>query len=300
MKNLQPLLSLRSVGCIGSGWLMLLFILSSAAWCQMVQPLPTQQTVMVRGHKIAYYEAGKGSTVVLLHGLGADSRHWAANIDELSQNFRVIAVDQIGYGQSDKPLMRYTVENFTDYLHGFLLALKIPKASLVGNSLGGWVALDFALRHPHRVEKLVLVDAAGLRPTAALKMPEGGQKPLSLLNTRWFFDLMEANKEWATTDLGLNAYERHVQNGDSYTVASSVAEMITGRDFEDKKLGKVHVPTLIIWGRDDLLIPLPMGEQLHKGITGSQMIVIDGTGHIPMVGKPTEFNEAVRKFLTPS
>jgi sigma-B regulation protein RsbQ len=73
--------------------------------------------------------------------------------------------------------------------------------------------------------------------------------------------------------------------------------MFTGRDFEDEKLGKVHVPTLIIWGRDDVLIPLAMGEQLHQGIAGSQMIVIDGTGHIPMVGKPVEFNQAVRKFL---
>jgi len=287
----------QNVGRIGGGWLILLLSLSSAAWGQMVQPLPPQQTVMVHGHKIAYYEAGKGSTVILIHGLGADSRHWAANIDALSQDFRVIALDQIGYGQSDKPLMRYTVEHFSDYLQGFLQAVKIPKASLVGNSLGGWVALDFTIRHPQMVEKLVLVDAAGLRPTAALKWPAGGRKALSPLTTRWFFDLMEANKAWATIDLGPNAFQRHVQNGDSYTVASSVAEMITGREFEDKKLGKVHAPTLIIWGRDDVLIPLSMGEQLHKGIAGSQMTVIDGTGHIPMVGKPAEFNEAARKFL---
>ena len=287
----------EKAGRMGLTWLMVLFSLSSAAWCQTVQPLPPPQTVMVRGHKIAYYEAGKGSAVILIHGLGADSRHWAANVDALVQNFRVMALDQIGYGQSDKPLMRYTVENFSAYLDGFLQAVKIPKASLVGNSLGGWVALDFTIRHPQMVEKLVLVDSAGLRPTAALKMPAGGRKTLSPLNTHWFFDLMDANKEWATTDLGPNAFERHVQNGDSYTVASSVGEMITGREFEDKKLGKVQVPTLIIWGRDDLLIPLAMGEQLHKGIAGSQMIVLDGTGHIPMVGKPAEFNEALTKFL---
>jgi triacylglycerol lipase len=293
----KPFSCFRSAAHTVAGWLVCLFTLGSAAWCQVAQPLPPPQTVMVRGHKIAYYEAGKGSAVILIHGLGADSHHWAANIDALSKDFRVIALDQIGYGQSDKPLMRYTVENFSDYLHGFLLALKIPKASLVGNSLGGWVALDFTLRHPQRVEKLVLVDAAGLRPTAALKMPEGGRKRLTLLNTRWFFDLMAANKEWATTDLGPNAFERHVQNGDSYTVASSLAEMLTGREFEDKKLGKVRVPTLIIWGREDMLIPLAMGEELHKGIAGSQMMVMDGTGHIPMVGKPAEFNEAVSKFL---
>jgi len=293
----QQSLSIRNIGRFGIGGLILFFSLSTAARCQMAPPLPPPQTVIVHGHKIAYYEAGKGSAVILIHGLGADSHHWAANIDALSKNFRAIALDQIGYGQSDKPLMRYTVENFSDYLHGFLLALKIPKASLVGNSLGGWVALDFSIRHPQMVEKLVLVDAAGLRPTAALKMPEGGRKTLSPLNTRWFFDLLDANKEWATTDLGPNAFERHVQNGDSYTVASSLAEMITGRDFEDKKLVKVRAPTLIIWGRDDLLIPMAMGEQLHQGIAGSQMIVMDGTGHIPMVGKPAEFNEAVSKFL---
>ena len=285
---------------MGIGWMIVLFSLSSAAWCQMAPPLPPPQTVMVRGHKIAYYEAGKGNAVILIHGLGADSRHWAANIDALSNNFRVIALDQIGYGQSDKPLTRYTVENFSDYLHGFLLALKIPEASLVGNSLGGWVALDFTIRHPQMAERLVLVDAAGLRPTAALKWPEGGRKPLSLLNTHWFFDLLEANKEWGTTDLGPNAFERHVQNGDSYTVASSVAEMATGREFEDKKLEKVKVPTLIIWGRNDMLIPLAMGEEFHKGIKDSQMMVIDGTGHIPMVAKPAEFNQAVQKFLSPA
>jgi 2-hydroxy-6-oxonona-2,4-dienedioate hydrolase len=296
MKHRQPL-SFHNAGRMGIGWLIFLFSLNSAAWGQTRPPLPPPQTVMVHGHKIAYYEAGKGSVVVLIHGLGADSRHWAANIDPLSQNFRVIALDQIGYGQSDKPLMRYTVENFSDYLHGFLQELKIPKASLVGNSLGGWVALEFALRHPQMVERLVLVDAAGLHPATALKMPEGGRPPITPLNWRWYFELMEANQAWATTDLGPNALERHMQNGDAYSVASSVAEMITGREFEDKKLGKVHVPTLIIWGRNDMLIPLAMGEQLHQGIPGSQMIVLDGTGHIPMVGKPTEFNQAVQSFL---
>jgi pimeloyl-ACP methyl ester carboxylesterase len=150
------------------------------------------------------------------------------------------------------------------------------------------------------VDKLVLVDSAGLRPETALKNPVGGLKPLSSLNVRDFFDFMEANKAWATMDLGPNAFERHQQNGDSYTVASSVAEMAAGREFEEKKLNKVRAPTLIVWGRDDTLIPLEHGEALHRGIAGSQLIVLDGTGHIPMVGKPAEFNGAVRKFLSPS
>jgi pimeloyl-ACP methyl ester carboxylesterase len=312
----------QKVGRRGLGCLILLLSLGFGVWGQTEQPapppqsetvqpappapptpvqsLPPQQTVLVHGRKIAYYEAGKGSVVILIHGLGADSRHWAANIDALSRNFRVIALDQIGYGKSDKPVMRYTVANFADYLHGFMEAAKIPQASLVGNSLGGWVALDFAIRHPEMVEKLVLVDAAGLHPAVPLKLPKGGWKSLSPLNTHWFFDLMAANKEWATTDLGPNSFERHVKNGDSYTVASSVAEMATGREFEDKKLEMVKVPTLIIWGRNDMLIPLAMGENFNKGIKGSQLMVIDGTGHIPMLAKPAEFNQAVLKFLSPA
>jgi len=254
--------------------------------------------VVVHGHKIAYNEAGKGSVVILIHGLGADSRHWAANLGPLSESFHVMTLDMIGYGQSDKPLMRYTVENFVNYLHGFMGELKIRRASLVGNSLGGWIALDFAIRHPHLVDKLVLVDSAGLPPQASLKLPPGGLKPLLALNLRAFFEFIDANREWAAVDLGPNAFERHVENGDAYTVASSVAEMATGKEFEDKKLGRVHAPTLIIWGRDDALIPLPHGEELHQGIAGSQLLVIEGTGHIPMVGKPKEFNEAVRKFLS--
>jgi pimeloyl-ACP methyl ester carboxylesterase len=279
--------------------LLLVLGVGAVAWAQTPEA-PPQQVVMVHDHKIAYHEAGQGNVVILIHGLGADWRHWAANIGPLSQNLHVIALDLIGYGQSDKPLERYTVENFVRCLHGFMDELKIPKASLVGNSLGGWIALDFAIRHPSMVDKLVLVDAAGMPPQVALKEPPGGLKPLSILNVHEFFDLMEANKAWATMDLGPNSFERHVQNGDSYTIASSVAEMATGREFENKKLGKVRAPTLIIWGRDDVLIPLAHGEALHRGIAGSQLIVLDGTGHIPMVGKPTEFNAAVGKFLSGS
>ena len=188
---------LQHAGLVGFGCLVLLLSLSFTAWAQADQPapptvdtppataqegdvkeprvsslpLPPAQTVLVKDRKIVYYEAGKGDVVILLHGLGADSHHWAHNIGPLAQKFRVIALDQIGYGKSDKPVMRYTVGNFADYLHGFMEALQIPKASLVGNSLGGWVALDFSIRHPSMVEKLVLVDAAGLHPTTPLRRP---------------------------------------------------------------------------------------------------------------------------------
>ena len=283
-------------------WFFLAFLLlpNPPATAETLLPLPPRQTVTASGHQIAYYEAGKGATVILIHGLGADARHWSNNIGPLSEAHRVIAIDLLGYGHSDKPIMRYTVANFAASLQSFMKALKISRASLVGNSLGGWIALEFAIRHPQMVDKLVLVDAAGLAPQVALKFPPHGLQPLSILNVRQFFDFMQANKEFLAVDLGPNAFERHLENGDSYTIASSVAEMATGKEFEDAKLGKVKASTLIIWGRDDALIPLSMGECLNRGISGSSLVVLDGTGHIPMVGKPAEFNSAVEKFISSS
>src|SRR5664279_4443750 len=116
-QNLNP--SSRSFRQITAWLLGSLLCLGTMAWGRTPE-LPPQQVVVVDGYSIAYHEAGQGEVVILIHGLGADSRHWAANIGPLSQNFHVIALDLIGYGQSDKPLARYNVEYFVNCLHGFM------------------------------------------------------------------------------------------------------------------------------------------------------------------------------------
>jgi len=117
--------------------------------------------VTVYGAKIHYVEAGTGAPLILIHGLADDVGIWDSIIPALSTKFRVIALDQIGFGRSDKPLLNYRVSTFVDFLDGFLTELKIDRASLVGNSLGAWVAAAFTLTHPGRVDRLVLSDAAG-------------------------------------------------------------------------------------------------------------------------------------------
>jgi pimeloyl-ACP methyl ester carboxylesterase len=141
--------------------IMILFLLAAVCSSQM-SPMPAEQTATVFGQSIHYYEAGQGPTVILLHGLGANAGIWAANIGPLSAHYHVIAPDQIGFGHSDKPLIDYKIATFVDFLYGFMQTQKIAKATLVGNSLGGWIAVDFAIQHPEMVEKLVLVDAGGL------------------------------------------------------------------------------------------------------------------------------------------
>src|SRR5438132_1963286 len=123
--------------------------------------LAAGNSVRVFGANLHYVDAGSGSVVVLLHGLADDVGVWESVMPALADRHRVIALDQIGFGRCDKPLLGYRAATFVDFLDGYLNDLKIDGASLVGNSLGGWIAADFALAHPERIERLVLCDAAG-------------------------------------------------------------------------------------------------------------------------------------------
>jgi len=131
----------------------------------------TEKFVTVYGAKIHYVETGNGAPLILIHGLADNVEIWDSVIPPLSAKLRVIAFDQIGFGQSDKPLLNYRVSTFVDFLDGFMKELKIERASLVGNSLGGWIATAFALAHPERVDRLVLCDAAGYRALAQAMEP---------------------------------------------------------------------------------------------------------------------------------
>src|SRR5207249_6968810 len=119
--------------------------------------------VTVLGFKLHYLEAGKGAPVVLLHGLGGDGSRWGPNIEPLARDFHVFALDQIGFGQSDKPLANYHTGMLAEFLVDFLKAVGVPKASLVGNSMGAGVALYTAARFPDVVDRIVLADGGGYR-----------------------------------------------------------------------------------------------------------------------------------------
>ena len=140
-----------------------IFIFAFAIFAQTASP---DKSVTVFGAKIRYLEAGDATKpkVILLHGLGGSAENWQFNIAALATNYHVIALDQVGFGKSDKPFLKYRVATFVDFLDKFMAELKIEKASLVGNSMGGWVAGMMAIKYPARVEKIVLADSAGIIP----------------------------------------------------------------------------------------------------------------------------------------
>jgi len=258
----------------------------------------TSKEVLVFGQKIQYVEAGTGPTVILLHGLGGSAQAWGLNIAPLAEKYHVIVPDQIGFGKSDKPLVNYRVRTYVDFLDQFCRQLKIERATLVGSSMGGWIATMFTASFPDRVDKLVLVDAAGYRPPkdfdtrTLIGLNPSTREGMKILIAKVFY-----NKAFQTDAAVDQAIAARLAAGDGYTINSLTESIIRGEDFLDEIVKTIKRPTLIIWGRQDGLVSLADGERFNKDIAGSKMIVIDQCGHVPNTEKPGEFNAAVLKFL---
>jgi 2-hydroxy-6-oxonona-2,4-dienedioate hydrolase len=263
---------------------------------------PAEKQVQVYGQRIRYLEAGAGPTVILVHGLGGYADQWSATIPALAPKYHVYAPDQVGFGASDKPQMNYSVATLVDFLGGFYKELGITRATLVGNSLGGWEALAFALAHPEKVDRIVLVDNAGysIRDANGALMNRDRflfLNPGTLEGTRALLGLLFYNKAAITDAVVARAFTERLHRGDSATVNALLDSFARGEDFLDGKLGGIRAPTLVLWGREDALIPLAAAQAYAKDIAGAKLAVLDACGHIPQVECPAPFNAALLEFL---
>jgi pimeloyl-ACP methyl ester carboxylesterase len=271
-----------------------------ATYWSVAAQAPQDKTVKVFGANIHYIEAGDSAkpTVILLHGLGANVQSWQFNLAPLAQNYHVIALDQIGFGTSDKPMLKYRAGTYVDFLDKFMSELKIDRASLVGNSLGGWVAALTAIKYPNRVEKIVLADAAGIKPgdvdmDLVYSLNYSTRDEVRTLVKLVFFNQAITGSD-AFIEQSMNV---RVAAGDGFTIDSLIASIKRNEDFLNGHLGEIKKPTLIIWGKQDGLLKLADGEKFNKEIPGSELIVFDQCGHVPQVEKAAEFNKAVMTFL---
>jgi 2-hydroxy-6-oxonona-2,4-dienedioate hydrolase len=261
-----------------------------SAWAIWAQA-PASKQVEVFGQRIHYLEAGSGPNVILLHGLGADANNWVMNTAALAKSFHVFVPDQIGFGESDKPP-----------INGFYKKVGITKATVVGNSLGGWTAVAFTLAHPDKVERMVLVDAGGYSfeklgsPTPTIETMDG-LNPSTVAGSKAVLALILANKALATNQAAEQLFATHLRSRDGYTIERFIESVHRGEDVVDGKLGAIKVPTLIIWGREDALIPLAQGKMFAAEIAGSELVVLDNCGHIPQFECAAPFNGTLLKFL---
>lgn len=261
---------------------------------------PQERSVTVFGAKINYVEAGDAAKpkVILLHGLGGSLANWATNTGALAQSYHVIALDQVGFGKSDKPNLKYRVGTYVDFLDKFMAELKIEKASLVGNSMGGWVAGLMAIRYPNRVEKIVLADAAGIVPEniseAQIYQLNNSTRDEIRTNMKLIFANPVLQNNEALVDQFMTA---RVMANDGGTINSLIESIKRKEDFLNTRLAEIKKPTLIIWGKQDGLLPVADAYTLNKGIMGSELVVFDQCGHVPQFEKSSDFNKKVLEFL---
>ena len=268
--------------------------------CSVAAQAQQEKTVSVFGAKINYVEAGDPSKpkVILLHGLGGNLQNWAFNIPVLAANYHVIAIDQIGFGKSDRPMLKYRVGTYVDFLDRFMTELKIEKASLVGNSLGGWAAALTAIKYPNRVEKLVLADAAGLKPTEVDLAQVYALNYSTRDELRQLVKLVFYNQALFGSEAFIEqSMTVRVTANDGYTINSLIDSIKRNEDFLNGRLGEIKKPTLIVWGKQDGLLKVADAEHFKRDIAGSELIVFDQCGHVPMVEKAADFNKAVLAFL---
>jgi pimeloyl-ACP methyl ester carboxylesterase len=262
-------------------------------------PAVADRRVDVGGHQIHYLESGTGPVVVLVHGLGADTRVWRLNIPALAAHFHVFALDQLGFGQSDKPQIQYRVGTLADSLLGFLDSVGVSKAALVGHSLGGWVTAKLAAAHPDRVDRLVLVDSAGYGadPERLVLDFLAERDPAAAATVQRMFGSMGEGDRRQIEALATSYFARRLAREDGYAVASLAQSIFNGEDALGDEMKTLQIPTLVVWGRDDPIIPLRVGEVLAADIPGAQKLVLDGCGHRPPSACASAFNAAVSQFL---
>jgi pimeloyl-ACP methyl ester carboxylesterase len=253
----------------------------------------------VFGYKMHYLEAGAGAPVILLHGTGGEGARWMPQIVGLSSAYRIIAPDQIGFGASDKPMTTYHSGVFAGFLAGLMKVIGVPKATLVGQSMGATVALDLAVHHPEMVERLVLVDGGGFR-AANPPPPNWHNRQIAnagtLAESREYLLKLYYNHDLVTDDLVELNLKQRLRSAYTIETMGNAIDRGFGGVTEEEVRG-IAVPTLLIWGAQDPLSPLANADKLAAAIAGSRKAVIDQAGHYPFLEHPDTFNRLVLEFL---
>jgi len=259
--------------------------------------------VRVRDIRIYYQEAGEGDPLVLLMGWGGDHTAWALQVPAFSQEFRCIAPDNRGAGQTDQPDIPYTIRMLADDTVGLMDALQIQRAHVAGLSLGGMIAQEIAINYPERVRTL------GLHSTLARVDPFVRAVGQSLIRTRAAFGREKFVRTLLPWILSPQTYaerpevvelmvERLVENPHPATVTGFTrqAEACWAHDALGR-LGQIHCPTLITVGAEDIFVPLRFSRVLQERIPGAELLVIEGGGHGYLWEQPEVFNAACLAFL---
>jgi pimeloyl-ACP methyl ester carboxylesterase len=267
----------------------------------------------LHGDRIAYRDAGDGPALLLIHGMAGSSATWQAIIPQLSKKFRVIAPDLLGHGMSAKPRGDYSLGAFAVFLRDLLDELGVDRATVIGQSLGGGIAMQFAHQHRDYCERLALIGSGGLGPDLSpmLRMlsAPGAEFVLPVVAPQPVLNLGNKLGSWLTS-----AGIQSPRAGQMWHAYSSLSDAQTRRAFlrtlrsvvdhrgqAVSALNKLHVaaglPTVLIWGDHDRIIPVAHAYAAHDALTGSRLEVLEGVGHFPHVEAPMAVADILEDFI---
>jgi len=277
--------------------------------------------------RVHHSYGGRGTPVVFVHGLGSSGyMEWRYNLEDTAARHRVFAPDLPGYGRTEKPRARYTVQYFARFVERYMEDRGLRSAAVVGASLGGRIALELALEKPRLVRKLVLVNALGLgRPRlraaqmtySLVTLPRVGEAAMRFARDalHWAPSNMirrvagryagaSANLVNSMDDGYLdNLREMYATDGFHNAYLTTIRSLINpgalfgGNHDVTARLNELKLPVQLIWGADDPLFPVAHAARAHAMIGRSRLAVIEGAGHSPQAERPEEFNRVLRRFL---
>ena len=235
--------------------------------------------VSIDGYRIHYFAGGSGPPIVLIHGLGSRAEDWASLMPQfVHAGRRVYALDMLGYGRSAHPRNAdYSIPEEAGIVEKFMASQNLTRTDLDGWSMGGWVALRVALDEPSRIRRLVICDSAGLRFDLPFKPSlfwPSDPAELAALN-----DLLSSGRGAHIPWIAQRDILRLVRRN-GWIVKRSMDSMLTGKDLLDGKLSPLTMPVLIVWGRQDQIIPVSVAYVFHAQMPQSVLEIYDGCGHL--------------------
>lgn len=275
---------------------------------------PIDQYITVNGIKTRYWQQGdSGPTIILVHGFVASVEYWTYNIAELAKTHRVFALDLVGFGRTEKPNISYNGSTLAKFIKDFMDTLNVEKTTIIGHSLGGAVCLYFAILYSNMLEKLVLVDSGGLDKQLPFSFR---LLTIPLLGNLLFKNNVPKNiyakivkhytynKEAITAEFIDSIYPVFIQPKVK-TVSLKILQQQANLFGVHKKvlhyllnnLKNITVPTLIIWGQEDNLLPISGAYTAMKYLPNAKLHIFDHCGHITQIEKNEEFNKLVMDFL---
>lgn len=266
------------------------------------------RSVELPGARVNYVEIGEGEPLLFIHGLSGTWQNWLENLPHFGASHRAIALDLPGFGSSPMPAWRPSMEAYGQMIHDFCAALGLEGTTLIGNSMGGFIAVEAATDEPERYRRLVLVAAAGIMNTWN---PEARATATSYLWSK-FGGTVADKGQWIVAhprsrQLALAPFIRYPGKLRRELLLEQMAggrcpgfgdalQSLIGHDIRDR-LATIEMPTLIVWGLADRVIPVAAGISYHRRIPHSRLEIFERTGHLPQLERPVRFNALLDEFL---